>query len=105
MSTWFVGIWIFIDSGKPDYYETLAFLPILHGIISLFFYSNYNYKTNNLAVLLISGVYYIKNVITPFIMSLDGYVNLFPTSTEANLIYSVSLMILDTIVVFLTMNW
>jgi hypothetical protein len=81
LSTWFVGISIFIDPGKPNHYEPLAILPILHGIISLLFYYNYNYKTKNLAVLLISGVYYVKNVLTPYIMSLDGYVNLFPTST------------------------
>ncbi len=105
LSTLFVGIWIFLDSDKPYHYGALPFLPILHGIISFLFYSTYKYETKNLVVLIVSGVYFIRNVVTPFTMSLDGYVNSFPISTEANLIYSIGLMVFDTIVVFLTLHW
>jgi len=99
----FVGLWIMFDYDRPTYYTILPLLPFSYGIMSLLFQRVYKYIFNNLAVCIVVGLYFIRNVFTPFIMSLDNYYGVIHIRSEESVIYAILLMIFETFFIFLTL--
>ncbi|WP_461206120.1 O-antigen polymerase [Clostridium sp. DL1XJH146] len=99
------GIRVAIDVNKPDYYEILSLLPIAFGLTSLLFFNIYKIIPFNLGASLLVGLYFIRNVVTILIMSFGNYYSVFVVQFEKNIIYSVLLMIYETVIVFVAIQY
>lgn len=94
------GVFIWNDSGRPFYYSSLPFLPIFHGLISLIFARNYRFMFNRKSIFIILSLYYLRNVITPFLMSLGKYSSAINIRSIENIENALVLMILETFLVY-----
>jgi hypothetical protein len=102
MTSLFTGVWVWLDSTKPYYYNILPLLPMIFGLLNLFSFKIYQDIPSNLAVSIIVGLYYIRNVVSIFIMSLGNYSGVFLIRSEESVFYALLLMISETVVVFMT---
>lgn len=74
MTSLFSLIYILMDTNKPSYYSYLWILPLAYLIVTLIFLSRWSatyLKTITGTIIII--IYYIRLVVTPFIMALGQY--------------------------------
>lgn len=100
-----IAIYIHIDSGKPDYYNLLAFLPIGFGIISCIFVNVYFYLFKHIGITMLVVSYYFRMVMVPLIMSMGEYESIVKNMyVYRNMNKSILLMIFEAFMVFMVMN-
>ena len=87
------------DQNKPDYYNMLWFLPLVYGIFTFFLIGTKPEIFKHLCFVIISGLYFFRNSLTPLFMYLGDYEGTFTRLTSVNVNKSILLMTFEMIVV------
>lgn len=84
----------------PTQYAWLFLLPLSFAIQSIVFNRVYKYLINNLVVMIVLCVYFVRNVISPLVLRLSGYYSIVVANSESSVICAIVLMIFETTCVF-----
>lgn len=104
-SSLLVGIILLFDTDKPSYYQILPLLPLTFGLVNMIFVMLYNKIFENLGLLLVIGLYYLRFVLVPLIMLIGDYTTLIKFNISDNINKALIIMIYELIVVYLVLYW
>ncbi len=98
----YIGTTIMYDKKLPSYYQLLPILPFSFAAYTIFFPILFKYAFLNLGVALVVGGYFVRNVLSPFIMMYGDYYGVFKMNLDTNMPKGICLMVYETFVVFLS---
>lgn len=105
--SFFVSILVFTDNNKPYYYSLLPLLPLSYGIINIFSYKIYKNIFdifNNLALLVIHLLFFIRQSLAVYLLYIGDYVSTLYRLTPDNVCKGIMLMIYETVCVYILLN-
>lgn len=103
----FFSVAIFLDENCPTFYRFLPLLPFSYSLINLLSRRIYNGIFNikeNLAVLIIHLLYFVRQSLAIYILMLGNYYSALNKLTEDNCTRAIFLMILDSVIVYIFLN-
>lgn len=103
----FFSMAIFSDANRPDVYRYLPLLPLSYSIINLLSRRVYNGIFNikeNLSVLIIHLLYFVRQSLAIYILMLGNYYSSLNKLTGENCLRAILLMILDSMFVYILLN-
>lgn len=96
----FTSGFILLDQNRPDYYNLLPLVPLSFLVANILLLKRYEKIFNNLAIVLIFSLYFVRNVLTPFIMRLGEYTGGFTIVSNKSAVGAITIMIYESLVVF-----
>lgn len=97
---------ILLDTSRPSYYNLLWALPATFFIITItFLFKWHSLYFTSITGFLVVGIYYIRFVVTPFIMSIGEYSSVIgEASFASNASLAIFLMVYEGLTIFLLMT-
>ena len=105
--SFYVSIVVFADNTKPHYYTWLPILPLSYGVINFFSYKIYKNIFNifnNLAVLLIHILFFVRQSLAIYFLYAGDYASTLNKLTSDNVNKAIILMLYETFCVYLLLN-
>ncbi len=89
----------------PSKYTILCLLPLSFGLLSCIFGKNYTLLGNSITVTLLLGLLFLRNVITPVMMSLGTNASASSVDTTEKIPYAVLLLVYEQLAIFLAVYY
>ena len=87
------------DTSSPGYYKYLFLLPLSFSVICILFIRIHKIRMLDIGFWLIILLYFIRNTVTPLILKLGDYSELFNITSLNNINKAIALMSYETIIV------
>lgn len=95
------SVLIMNDQSKPDFYRFLWIMPLVYGIFTFFLIGTRPETFKHLCFVIVSGLFFLRNSLTPLFMYLGEYRGTFTQLNDSNVNKSIALMTFEMIVVML----
>lgn len=87
------------DSNRPNFYNYLWILPLTYGIYVFFLTASRPEIWDDIRFLIIAGLYFIRNSLTPLFMFIGDYRGVFTLLNLNNVNKAIAIMVFEAIVV------
>lgn len=94
---------LLIDFDKPSYYNLLFILPLVFALYLFVYARLFRSFFDNLGATIITGLLFVRLVISPFFKFLSGYIDKITLNVEFNTPISIMLVTYETIAVMTTL--
>ncbi len=98
-----VAIVLICDADKPYYYNWLFLMPLVYGLSSLICNRIYQYIPQNIGIMLVVGLLFIRMVISPLLLSLGSYSVTIEKNIEENTFGAIMLVCYESVCIFFTL--
>lgn len=85
-------------------YALLYVLPLTFGGVSSVFFNTFSACKKNIGVLCVTILFYIRMVISPFLMALGGFPSIYLSVSDPHVVSAIGLMAYECVAVFGTMS-
>ena len=96
---------LLIDFNKPSYYNFLFLLPATFILVSWICFDVYKVIPQNIGISIVVVLFFIRNVISPLIMTFGDYSSTIQENIEQNSIDAIILVAYETVCVFVLMSY